>query len=49
MFIALGIAVLLTVPLLIRLRQTRFAPGAAATASTLVLVFGIGLFVERLW
>lgn len=41
--------VLLTVPVLLWLHRTRFEPGFGTTVSTLVLVFGLGLFVERVW
>jgi hypothetical protein len=41
-------AVLLAVPLLLALRRTRFEPKTVAALSSLVLVVGLVLFLERL-
>jgi hypothetical protein len=41
-------AVVLAVPVLLWLRQTRFEPKTVATLSGAVLVVGLVLFVERL-
>ena len=43
-----AVAVLLTVPVLLWLRKTRFEPRAVAAVSGVVLAIGFGLFVERL-
>lgn len=40
-------AIVAVLPLLIWLRRTRFEPRAVATASVIVLVIGLALFIER--
>lgn len=40
-------AIIAVLPILIWLRRTRFEPRAVATASAIVLVIGLALFVER--